>query len=155
MYFSQPVWAHPRNLTGSNRGLRKDKRQIWRKLGSGGLDTLMETHNNLDYLQKVYYIWGSMTLQLSGTGGTCNHNSLHINILRKAAVLHFALTSSAAGGCAKRSLQMWLCLCYILIGFLYSAVHIHSHMYRYIYIYVQTYVCMHIYIHINTHTQWI
>jgi hypothetical protein len=29
----------------------KDKRQINRKLGSGGLDALMETHNSFIYLQ--------------------------------------------------------------------------------------------------------
>jgi hypothetical protein len=42
------------NLTGSDRRLRKDKHA--KKLGSGGLGTLEETHNSLHHLQKVYYI---------------------------------------------------------------------------------------------------
>jgi hypothetical protein len=36
--------------------LRKDKRQICKKLGSGGLGALVETHNSLNHLQRVYYI---------------------------------------------------------------------------------------------------
>jgi hypothetical protein len=32
-----------------------------------------------------------MTLKLSGRGGTSDCYSLHVNILQKAAVLHFAL----------------------------------------------------------------
>jgi hypothetical protein len=37
-------------------------------------------------------------LQLSGVGVTCDRHTLHINILRKAAVLHFALTTFCSWG---------------------------------------------------------
>jgi hypothetical protein len=40
---SRAAQARPRNLTGSDGRLRKDKRQTCKKLGSGGLGTLMET----------------------------------------------------------------------------------------------------------------
>jgi hypothetical protein len=36
--------------------LRKDKRQICKKPGSGGLGALRETHNSVGQLQRVYYI---------------------------------------------------------------------------------------------------
>jgi hypothetical protein len=51
--------AYPKNLTGSNGRLRKDKRQKTNKLGSdayAGLGALIETHNSLHHLQRVYYI---------------------------------------------------------------------------------------------------
>jgi hypothetical protein len=49
--FSRPGRAHLRNLTWSKGRLRKDKRQTCRKLGSGGLNALVETHNSLHHLQ--------------------------------------------------------------------------------------------------------
>jgi hypothetical protein len=44
------------NLTWINGRVRKDKRQICKKPGSGGLGALRETHNSVGQLQRVYYI---------------------------------------------------------------------------------------------------
>jgi hypothetical protein len=56
--FLQPARVRPSNLTWSNGRLRKDKRQTCRKLGSGGLGALVETHTSLHHLQRVYYVQG-------------------------------------------------------------------------------------------------
>jgi hypothetical protein len=58
-----------------------------KKLGSGGLGALVETHNSHDHLQRVYYIQRQTRKQsifFWGEGG--------MTLLQKAAVLHFALT---------------------------------------------------------------
>jgi hypothetical protein len=77
--------ASPRNLTGSDGRLRKDKRQKknMQKAGVRWVGVQKETHNSCVHLQRVYYTqgqtrrWsnssqGSMTLQLLGTRGTCD-----------------------------------------------------------------------------------
>jgi hypothetical protein len=46
-----------------------------------------------------------MTLEFSGTEGTCDHFSLNVNILGKAVVLH--LVHFCSWGCAKLSLQFF------------------------------------------------
>jgi hypothetical protein len=126
----------PRNLTGSNRRLRKDKRQKtnMQKAGvrwAGHLDgdtqqpcpppeSLLCTVANKEVEQKFW--WGGGR----ETGGTCDHYSLNINILGKSAVLHFALASFCGWGCANSTCRLLgiAVLCQVLIGFSDSALHI-------------------------------
>jgi hypothetical protein len=65
----------------------------------------METRNSSLHLQRVFYIqWqNEVEQQFSGTGGTCDHFFLNINILGKTAVLHLA--HFCRWGCANSSLQ--------------------------------------------------
>jgi hypothetical protein len=56
-------------------------------------------------VEQQFWQRGGMTLQLLGKGETYNRNSLHVNILGKAAVLHFALTPFCGWGYAHPSLQ--------------------------------------------------
>jgi hypothetical protein len=48
-----PKWSHQQDSLhrGSNGRLRKDKRPTCKKLGSGVLEALVETHHSLDHLQ--------------------------------------------------------------------------------------------------------
>jgi hypothetical protein len=98
-----------RNLTGSNGRLRKDKRQTCRKLGSGGLGAWTETTQQLDTTVSLLYTMvnkeieqqfcgGGRDIVVLGNGGTCNRYPLDVNILGKAAVLHFALTPFCSCG---------------------------------------------------------
>jgi hypothetical protein len=55
---------------------------------------------------------------------------LDVNILGKAAVLHFALTPSAAGAVPTQpaDYSTQLCFCQVLIGFSYSTPHRRSQL---------------------------
>jgi hypothetical protein len=49
--------------------------------------------------------------------------NLHVNILQKQLCCILPSPPSAAGGCVNPSLQTWLCLCQVLIGFSYSTLY--------------------------------
>jgi hypothetical protein len=131
----QPVPAHPRNLTGSDGRLRKDKRQKTnmqkagvRWAGHSGGDTHQPSPS-----PGVYYIQckqgggatvlGDVTLWSSGTGGTCDRYSL-----RKGSCAAFCLTPFCSKGLCQSQPADYLtrlCLCQVLTGLSYSAPHTH------------------------------
>jgi hypothetical protein len=52
-------------------------------------------------------VWGERGgVTLPGTGGTCNHYSLNVNILGKAAMLYFALTLFCGWGRANSACRL-------------------------------------------------
>jgi hypothetical protein len=63
------VRAPPRNLTRSNRRLRKDKEKHEKKLRSGGLGALVETHKPPPPLVSLLYTVANKEVEQQFLGG--------------------------------------------------------------------------------------
>jgi hypothetical protein len=134
------VRAHPRNLTGSNGRLRKDKRQKtnMQKAGTRWTGRSDGDIQQPVHLQQVFYIQWQTRRWSNSSGGWGNDTVVIRNRRNLRSLLsgrkHLRKSSSAAfcpcpilwlGLCPTQPSDYLtqLCLCQVLIGFSYSALH--------------------------------